>query len=63
MDADDAAHGPSRPIEHAEDYIEKHAHQHFEAMVESVGVKKFAGGIGLSTRQINRILAGRSRTR
>ena len=58
MDADDAAHGPSRPIEHAEDYIEKHAHQHFEAMVESVGVKKFAGGIGLSTRQINRILAG-----
>jgi hypothetical protein len=58
MDADDASHGPSRPIEHAEDYIDQHAHQHFEAMVESVGVKKFADGIGLSTRQINRILAG-----
>ena len=44
MDADDASHGPSRPIEHAEDYIDQHAHQHFEAMVESVGVKKFADG-------------------
>ncbi|MFI4856095.1 MAG: hypothetical protein ACIAQF_14080 [Phycisphaerales bacterium JB065] len=58
MDVSDASHGPSRPIEHAEDYIARHASQHFEAMVESVGVKRFADGIGLSTRQINRILAG-----
>lgn len=58
MDADEAAHGPSRPIEHNENYTQQHAHRHFEAMVESVGVKKFADGVGLSTRQINRILAG-----
>jgi hypothetical protein len=58
MDVSDAAHAPSRPIGHAEDYIERHAQQHFSAMVDSVGVKKFASGIGLSTRQVNRILAG-----
>ncbi len=58
MDASDASHGPSRPIEHSEEHIERQAIRHFEAMVESVGVKKFADGIGLSTRQINRILAG-----
>ena len=30
----------------------------FEAMVESVGVKAFAGAMGLSTRQIHRMLNG-----
>ena len=31
---------------------------HFRAMVESVGVKRFASSMDLSTRQINRILSG-----
>ncbi|MFM9956710.1 MAG: hypothetical protein ACKVZJ_01430 [Phycisphaerales bacterium] len=31
---------------------------HFRALVESIGVKRFAGAMGLSTRQVNRILAG-----
>lgn len=31
---------------------------HFRKMVESVGVKRFASEMGLSTRQINRILSG-----
>jgi len=30
----------------------------FEAMVESVGVKAFAGGIGISARQVYRMLNG-----
>jgi hypothetical protein len=30
----------------------------FEEMVESVGVKAFAGGLGLSTRQVYRMLNG-----
>lgn len=30
----------------------------FEAMVESVGIKSFAGTMGLSTRQIHRMLNG-----
>lgn len=34
------------------------AHGHFRAMVESVGVKRFSQSLGLSTRQVNRILAG-----
>lgn len=58
MDARSAAHGPERPIEHGEDYIDQHAQSHFSAMVESVGIKKFSSGIGLSTRQVNRILVG-----
>ena len=32
--------------------------EHFAAMVQSVGVKRFAGALGLSTRQVNRMLAG-----
>jgi hypothetical protein len=32
--------------------------QRFAELVESVGVKRFAMNIGLSTRQVNRILAG-----
>ncbi|MEM8834838.1 MAG: hypothetical protein AAGD00_03355 [Planctomycetota bacterium] len=31
---------------------------HFRALVESVGVKRFASSLGLSTRQVNRILSG-----
>ena len=31
---------------------------HFRRMVESVGVKRFADSLGISTRQVNRILAG-----
>lgn len=30
----------------------------FRALVQSVGVKQFAASIGLSTRQVNRILSG-----
>jgi len=57
MDAHSAAQGPVRPIEHTEHQVEHEAHERFAAMVESVGVKRFAAGIGLSTRQVNRILA------
>ena len=32
--------------------------QQFASLVDSVGVKRFAGSLQLSTRQINRILAG-----
>ncbi len=32
--------------------------QAFRVLVESVGVKRFAAGMGLSTRQVNRILSG-----
>lgn len=31
---------------------------HFRALVESVGVKRFAASLDLSTRQVNRILSG-----
>lgn len=32
--------------------------ERFAALVESVGVKRFAASVGLSTRQVNRILNG-----
>ena len=32
--------------------------QAFRALVDSVGVKRFSAGMGLSTRQVNRILSG-----
>ena len=35
-----------------------HAEEIFEAMVESVGIKAYASTIGLSTRQIHRMLNG-----
>jgi hypothetical protein len=38
--------------------IEPEALRRFTAMVESVGVKRFAAAMGLSTRQINRMLSG-----
>ncbi len=34
------------------------ARVHFKAMVESIGVKRFAAAMDLSTRQVNRILSG-----
>jgi hypothetical protein len=32
--------------------------EHFAKLVECVGIKRFAGALGVSTRQVNRILAG-----
>jgi len=40
------------------DDLSVHAGRRFRAMVESVGVKRFAADLGLSTRQINRMLSG-----
>ncbi|MCC6907802.1 MAG: hypothetical protein IT430_07675 [Phycisphaerales bacterium] len=39
------------------EHIDIPAHA-FRTLVESVGVKRFASGMGLSTRQVNRILSG-----
>lgn len=46
---------PPDPIQ---DELALRAEAHFRAMVESVGVKRFASALGLSTRQVNRALAG-----
>ncbi|MFG0330755.1 MAG: hypothetical protein ACF8PN_12770 [Phycisphaerales bacterium] len=40
------------------DEIAHAASAQFQAMVDSVGVKRFASAMGLSTRQINRMLSG-----
>jgi hypothetical protein len=32
--------------------------RHFASLVESVGVKRFASALGITTRQVNRILSG-----
>lgn len=40
------------------DELSRRASEHFAAMVQSVGVKRFASSLGLSTRQVNRMLAG-----
>jgi hypothetical protein len=32
--------------------------QQFASLVESVGIKRFANSLGISTRQVNRILSG-----
>lgn len=45
------------PISEADD-MNMQASQRFRRMVESVGVKRFAADMGLSTRQINRMLSG-----
>lgn len=42
----------------AEDQSREECLRQFAALVESVGVKRFAISLGLSTRQVNRILAG-----
>ncbi|MCH7545607.1 MAG: hypothetical protein IID30_04305 [Planctomycetes bacterium] len=36
----------------------REAQRHFSALVDSTGIKRFAGSLGISTRQINRILSG-----
>ena len=41
-----------------DDPTKEEALRRFAELVKSVGVKRFAGSLGLSTRQINRILAG-----
>ena len=41
-----------------EDQLREECLRQFAALVESVGVKRFAMSLGLSTRQVNRILAG-----
>lgn len=38
--------------------LSKHAHDCLAALVESVGVKRFAASLGLSTRHVNRMLSG-----
>lgn len=49
-------------IDHTEathsDDLSSAANQRFAELVESVGIKRFAAEIGLSTRQVNRILSG-----
>lgn len=50
-DAVDETSGNSRDLD-------ARAAHHFRALVDSVGVKRFAPAMGLSTRQINRILSG-----
>jgi len=41
-----------------ENELSRNAHGHFQRMVDTVGIKRFASAMGLSTRQVNRILAG-----
>jgi len=40
------------------DEVTRRVGEHFASMVQSVGVKRFAASLGLSTRQVNRMLAG-----
>lgn len=40
------------------DELREQARQRFAELVDSVGVKRFATALGLSTRQVNRILGG-----
>ncbi len=42
----------------AEQAIEDAGREQFAHLVESVGIKRFSAEIGLSTRQVNRILSG-----
>jgi hypothetical protein len=41
-----------------DDRLSRESARFFHGMVDSVGVKRFAGELGLSTRQVNRILSG-----
>ena len=43
--------------EKSSEYFEIACLQHFAALVESVGVKRFSAAMNLSTRQVNRILS------
>lgn len=40
------------------DVLRADCHQRFNALVDSVGTKRFASALGVSTRQVNRILSG-----
>ena len=40
------------------DVLKDNCHQQFAALVECVGTKRFAQALGVSSRQINRILSG-----
>jgi len=42
----------------SEDQLKDDCLRQFASLVDSVGVKRFAVSLGLSTRQVNRILAG-----
>jgi hypothetical protein len=46
------------PNESAIDPLREEALRRFNELVNSVGVKRFAHSLGISTRQINRILSG-----
>ena len=48
--------GPGPGCDDAE--VQRIAREAFRAMVDSVGVKRFAADMDLSTRQVNRILSG-----
>lgn len=41
-----------------DDELTREASAYFQGMVDSVGVKRFSSGLGLSTRQVNRMLSG-----
>jgi len=49
---------PPQDHTHFDDTINREATEQFQSMVQSVGIKRFAADIGLSTRQVNRILSG-----
>lgn len=40
------------------DLLKEECASHFAALVEGVGIKRFAAALGVSTRQVNRILSG-----
>ena len=46
------------PSEFDDDSLKEDSLRQFSELVESVGVKRFAASLNLSTRQINRILSG-----
>ncbi len=45
-------------MDHSDRNESEQALEMFQRMVQSVGVKRFAGSLDLSTRQVNRILSG-----
>ncbi len=49
---------PPTAVASSDAALELEATERFAALVESVGVKRFALALGLSTRQVNRILSG-----
>jgi len=41
-----------------DDSLQANASEQFQSIVDSVGIKRFAAALGLSTRQVNRMLTG-----